>query len=133
MNKDRDISSREDIENLLRQFYEKVKRDEVIGYIFNDVAKIDWDHHIPLIVDFWETILLGHPVYSKNAMEVHYQLNRKEPLKQEHFNRWLGLFTETVDELYKGKIAELAKTRAHSIAGLMQYKMGILNNVPGKL
>lgn len=127
-----DISTREDIENLLRLFYEKVKKDDVIGYIFNDVAKVDWAHHIPIITNFWESILLGHPVYSKNAMEVHYQLNRQEPLKQEHFERWLKLFTETVDESFEGKIASLAKTRAHSIGGLMQFKMGIIKQSPGK-
>lgn len=120
-----DITSRADIDNLLRKFYGKVKNDDVIGYIFNDVAKINWDHHIPLITDFWETILLDKRVYAKNAMAVHYELNQKEPFKKEHFSRWLHLFNETLDELYEGKIASLAKTRAQSIAALMQFKMGI--------
>jgi hemoglobin len=118
-----DITRRTDIEKLLGCFYEKVKADPVIGYIFTKVARVDWEHHMPVITDFWETILLDHPVYKKNAMEVHYALNKKVALQQEHFNRWLELFSETVDELYEGKTAALAKTRAQSIAGLMQYKM----------
>lgn len=127
MNTKTDITSRADVEKLLLCFYEKVKTDPVIGYIFTAVARVDWEHHIPVIADFWETILLDHPVYQKNAMEVHYALNRKVPLQPEHFNRWLLLFTETVNELYEGKTAALAKTRAHSIAGLMQYKINTGN------
>jgi hemoglobin len=118
-----DITTRPDIENLMTSFYEKVKTDPVIGFFFTEVVKMDWPHHIPLIVDFWETILLDNPVYTKNAMEVHYALNRKSPLQKEHFDRWIQLFTETVDELYEGKTANLAKTRAKSIASLMQFKM----------
>jgi hemoglobin len=123
-----DITTRADIEKLIIIFYDKVKADEVIGYIFNDVVKMDWPHHIPVIVDFWETILLDNPVYTKNAMEVHYTLNKKEPLLPEHFTRWLQLFTSTIDEMHEGKTAVLAKTRAKSIAGVMQHKMNNNNS-----
>jgi hemoglobin len=118
-----DITSRADIEKFITSFYEKVKTDEVIGFIFTDVVKMDWDRHIPVITDFWETILLDNPVYTNNAMAVHYTLNQKVPLKEHHFTTWVRLFTETVDEYYEGKIADLAKTRAQSIAALMQHKM----------
>ena len=118
-----DISSRADIEKLVLQFYERVKADETIGFIFTEVAQVNWEKHIPIIVDFWETILLDNPVYTKNAMEVHYDLNKKVPLQKEHFNSWLHLFTTTVDELFEGKIATLAKTRVKSIAGIMLFKM----------
>ena len=123
-----DISDRIDIEKLIVQFYEKEKPDPVIGFIFNDVVDMDWQHHIPVIVDFWETILLDNPVYQKNAMEVHYGLNKKIRLQKIHFDTWLSLFTQTVDALYEGKIATLAKTRAQSIAAVMQFKMEGINN-----
>ncbi len=123
-----DINSREDITKLIILFYEKVKPDPVIGFIFTRVVPIDWEHHIPVIVDFWETILLDNPVYKKNAMEVHYDLNNKTPLQKIHFETWLSLFTTTVDELYEGKIATLAKTRAKSIAAVMEFKMSDFNN-----
>ncbi|WP_462253469.1 group III truncated hemoglobin [Ferruginibacter sp.] len=122
-----DIESRADIEKLIIIFYEKVKLDSTIGFIFNEVVAMDWPHHIPVIVDFWETILLDNPVYKKNAMEVHYDLNKKVALKKEHFTSWLYLFTSTVDELYEGKIATLAKTRAKSIADVMLFKMSNVN------
>jgi hemoglobin len=118
-----DITIREDIEKLIITFYEKVKTDDTIGYIFTQVVTMDWPHHVPVIVDFWETILLDNPVYTKNAMEVHYTLNKKEPLLPQHFERWVQLFTTTVDELFDGKTAMLAKTRAASIAQVMQFKM----------
>ena len=118
-----DITTRADIEKLMLQFYGKVKTDTTIGFIFTDVGKINWAHHVPIIVDFWETILLDNPVYKKNAMEVHYALNKIIPLQKEHFDKWLLLFFETIDELFEGNTAKLAKARATSIAGLMLYKM----------
>lgn len=123
-----DITTRAHIEKLIIAFYDKVKADEVIGYIFNHMVEMDWPHHIPVIVDFWESILLDNPVYTKNAMEVHYTLNKKEPLLPEHFKRWIQLFTSTVDEMFEGKTAALAKTRAKSIAGVMQHKMNNNNH-----
>jgi hemoglobin len=119
----RDIASRADIELLIKRFYEKVITDEVIGFIFTKVIPMDWEHHIPVIVDFWETILLENMVYKNNAMEVHYTVNKKVPLQKEHFDRWLLLFNGTVDAMYHGVKASLAKTRAISIAAVMQFKM----------
>ena len=124
----KDIESRADIEQFIVSFYEKVKQDKTIGFIFNDVVDMDWPHHIPVIVDFWETILLDNPVYKKNAMEVHYGLNKKVPLKKEHFESWLHLFTSTVDELFAGKITTLAKNRAKGIADVMLLKISNINN-----
>jgi hemoglobin len=118
-----DIGNRADIEKIVFQFYEAVKKDETIGFIFTDVVQMNWEKHIPVIVDFWETILLDNPVYTKNAMEVHYDLNKKIPLKKEHFSSWVHLFTTTVDDLFEGKTATLAKTRAKSIAAVMLFKM----------
>lgn len=123
-----DITHRADIEKFIVEFYEKVKADPAIGFIFTDVVHMNWETHIPVIVDFWETILLDNPLYKKNAMEVHYDLNNKTPLQKIHFETWLSLFTTTVDELYEGKIATLAKTRAKSIAAVMEFKMSDFNN-----
>ena len=122
-----DIATRGDIELFIRAFYSNVMQDPTIGIIFTDIVKMDWDHHIPLITDFWETILLDNPVYKKNAMAVHYQLNERFPLKPEHFAAWLQLFNTTIDRMYAGEITELAKKRAAGIASLMQFKMNNTN------
>ncbi|MBK8496195.1 MAG: group III truncated hemoglobin [Chitinophagaceae bacterium] len=118
-----DINSRADIEKFITAFYEKVKVDATIGFIFTEVVQMNWEKHIPLIVDFWETILLDNPVYKKNAMEVHFDLNKKIPLQKEHFSSWLLLFGKAIDEFFEGKKAEMAKTRAKSIADVMFFKM----------
>ena len=123
-----DITNRGDIEKLIVHFYEQVKVDEVIGFIFNSVVHMHWETHIPVIVDFWETILLDNPVYKKNAMEIHYGLNKLVPLQKIYFGRWLLLFNTSVDEMFEGTVASLAKTRAKSIAQIMQLKMEEINN-----
>jgi len=120
-----DISSRADIERLIDYFYAQVKTDPLLGYIFNEVAKVNWEEHTPVIVDFWETILLDNPVYRKNAMEVHYILHQKTTFTAAHFERWLLLFRSSVQALFRGAKADLAIKRAEGIAGVMQYKMGV--------
>ena len=112
-----DISSRDDIRQLIDQFYEKVKDDAVIGFIFNDVAHVDWAHHLPKMYAFWEFLLLGTPdAYQGNPIQKHLDLHQKVPLKVAHFDRWLLLFQSTVDELFEGPGAEDAKFRAFAIS-----------------
>lgn len=118
-----DILTRDDINTFVNDFYIMVRADETIGFIFNDIIKMDWEHHIPLIVDFWETILLDNPVYQKNAMERHFHVNKEIPLTKEHFDAWLSLFGASIDKNFEGQICELAKTRAKSIAAIMLFKM----------
>ena len=117
------IQSREDIELLINNFYSKVRQDDVIGYIFNDIAKVDWGHHLPVMYDFWETMLLDAGKYNRNAMTPHLRLNKVEPLQQKHFDRWLQLFSETVDAHFTGAVAEAAKAKAQQIAALMAFKV----------
>ncbi|MGZ5245555.1 MAG: group III truncated hemoglobin [Flavitalea sp.] len=118
-----DISNRDDIQKLVLTFYGKVKQDQVIGYIFSDVAKVNWEKHLPVMYDFWEHVLFGTGNYSGNPMVTHTRLNEKIPLSAEHFNQWKSIWTSTVDELFEGEIAELAKQRAVSIATVMQIKV----------
>ena len=119
----KDIENREDIVVLINTFYEKVKKDEVIGYIFNDVAKVNWEKHLPVMYDFWENVIFFTGSYTGNPMTAHKQLNQKTPLNTEHFQEWIKLFTKTVDELFEGDKAELTKQRAISIATVMQIKI----------
>ncbi len=119
----KDLFSREDVILLVDTFYDKVVEDETIGYIFNDVAQVDWDLHKPKMYDFWETSLFHRMKYTGNPMKVHKHLDQKEKLTHAHFDRWKALFHETVDELFAGENAEMAKGRADSIAGIMQLKI----------
>ncbi len=123
----KDIAYREDIELLVKKFYLKVRKNEILGYIFDDIMKIDWDHHTPILVDFWESILLDTGSYTRNAMGEHFKVNQKIKLEPFHFTTWLNLFDSTVDEHFKGEKADLAKKRAHSVAQIMELKMQQIN------
>ncbi|MBL7724605.1 MAG: group III truncated hemoglobin [Chitinophagaceae bacterium] len=118
----KDIAGREDLLILVTRFYEKLLADASISYIFTDVAKIDLSHHLPVLVDFWDSILFQSDTYHKNAMQPHLDLHRQSPLQKHHFETWLRYFKESIDELFEGKIAFLAKERATSIAMVMQIK-----------
>ena len=119
----KDIETRGDIELLMQEFYKKVMHDEIIGFIFTDVAHLDLNHHLPIITDFWENVLLNTGVYTRNAMTPHFKLNEQVNFQPQHFERWLLLFNETVKENFSGKLADLACTRAKSIASIMQIKL----------
>jgi hemoglobin len=119
----KDITSRQDIELLMNNFYEKLLADPAINYIFTQVAKLDIKTHLPVIADFWESVLLNNNVYHNNAMKIHMNLNEKTPLLRSHFDVWLQHFTDTVDQLFEGTVALLAKQRAASVATVMQIKI----------
>jgi hemoglobin len=78
---------------------------------------------MPLIVNFWETVLLGKASYRGNVLEIHQHIHQLSAFKKEHFERWVFLFKTTVDELFSGEKAELAKQRAESIATIMKIKL----------
>jgi len=127
-----DIENRGDIEKLINSFYDKVKRDEVIGFIFNDVAKVNWEKHLPVMYGFWENIIFFKNTYNGNPMLVHIHLNEIIKLRKEHFERWLQLLTNTVDELFEGEKAALAKEKAISIATIMKTKIAGTPDIPFK-
>ena len=117
-----DIRNRKDIEKLVNAFYEKVKTDEVIGYLFTDVAKVNWELHLPKMYDFWENILFYSANYSGSPMAVHKELHQKSTMTQEHFQHWNELFNQTVDKLFEGAKADEIKNRARNISAAMMYK-----------
>jgi hemoglobin len=112
----RDIADRADCERLVRAFYGRALTDPMIGWLFVDVARLDLEAHIPDITSFWETILLGAQSYRGGAFRPHAALHAKAPLRAGHFERWLTLWSTTVDELFAGERAELAKAHAVRVA-----------------
>ena len=119
----KDIYNREDVELLVDTFYDKVKANATIGYIFNDIAKVDWENHLPLMYSFWASILLGEHSFSGNPMDKHIQLSKIAPMTDKEFSEWLKIFIQTTDELFEGEKAEEAKKRATNIARLMLHKI----------
>ncbi len=121
MNKD--IENKGDIEVLINSFYDLVKKDDTIGYIFKEIIGEDWSHHLPVMYDFWNMVLFSKPGYAGNPTKKHVELDKKTPLTKAHFDRWLSLWNETVDRLYTGELADLAKNRASLMANLISMKV----------
>lgn len=116
----KDIKTRQDLEKLLNEFYAIAMQDEQIGHHFRD---LDLKTHLPVIINFWEKVLFGNPVYFGNPLQIHYQLYEKSPLKPEHFRRWIEIFNQTVDENFVGTQAENAKLRAKMIAHSLNQRL----------
>lgn len=110
----------------MKLFYDKLLHDPSISYLFTDVAKIDLQHHLPVLVNFWDSVLFQSDTYRKNAMQPHMDLHSKSPLQPHHFDAWLKYFKESVDELFEGEKAFMAKERATSIATVMKIKLAQL-------
>lgn len=119
------LESREDIEFLVNTFYKKVAKDETIGFFFTDVAKVNWDLHLPKMYSFWESLLFGEASYKGNPMAMHFPVNEKVAIEKPHFAHWIKLWTETVEENFEGEKAEAAVYKASNIANLMAYKMEV--------
>ncbi|MEA2245813.1 MAG: hemoglobin [Solirubrobacteraceae bacterium] len=118
-----DISTTEDCERLVRAFYGRALTDEVIGWLFTDVAKLDLEAHVPKLTAFWETVLLGAQSYAGGAFRPHAVLHAKAGLRAGHFARWLALWAQTVDELFAGPTAELAKAHAERVAAAFAERL----------
>ena len=123
-----DIQERADIDLLVNRFYEKVVPDRLIGHFFTKVVHFTWEAHIPVMISFWETVLLGVQSYKGNPMIKHIELDALQHLEPVHFERWLYLWQQTVRELYAGEKAEIAIDRAHSIAQIIQVKIKRTHN-----
>lgn len=123
MNNTKEIQSKDEIKELVDSFYDKVNRDPLLSPVFNDFAGVNWEKHLPVMYSFWGSILLGDFTYKGNPFLKHIPL----PIDKTHFDRWLSLFMETIDERFTGEKAEEAKQRAQSIAGIFQYKLATLD------
>ncbi|HLF35079.1 MAG TPA: group III truncated hemoglobin [Cyclobacteriaceae bacterium] len=118
-----DINTREDIILLINTFYGKVRENNILGYIFNDVARVDWESHLPKMYSFWASMLLGERSFEGSPMSKHIALSRMTRMSSIEFSEWLYLFKQTVDELFEGEKAAEAKMRAENIAGLMLHRI----------
>ncbi|OGS69298.1 MAG: hypothetical protein A3F91_06170 [Flavobacteria bacterium RIFCSPLOWO2_12_FULL_35_11] len=120
----RDIENREDIYLLVKDFYVKLLNDDLMHHFFSAFTNQDLlEKHLQILVDFWDNILFYSGTYQKNAMKPHLELQLKKPFKSEHFQQWLLHFNNTIDEHFSGEIAHAAKSRALSIATVMQIKI----------
>ena len=119
----KDIESRSDIETVLVSFYQKAFTDNLIGRFFTEVVPLDPTTHLPVITDFWEAVIFNTHSYRKNVMEIHQHIHQLSSIKKQHLDRWVQIFTITIDEHFAGEKTNLMKQRAASIATLMDIKL----------
>jgi hemoglobin len=117
--KQQDILNLEDIQLLVNTFYAKVRADQTLANIFNDRIENRWPEHLEKMYRFWQTILLGEHTYFGAPFPPHSNL----PVENLHFQRWLELFHEAVDELFAGQKAQEAKWRSIRMAAMFEYEM----------
>ena len=124
MKKQKNISNIEDIQLMVNSFYEKVRRNDLLGDIFNSIIQDNWDTHLEKMYRFWQTVLLSEHTYYGSPFAPH----AKMPIEQKHFERWKALFVDTVDEHFIGKKADEAKWRAEKMAEMFLMKIEYFNN-----
>ncbi len=116
----KDIQTRNDIKLMVDTFYDYVNQSDILGFIFNDLAQVNWGMHLPKMYSFWASMLLGEQSFSGNPMQIHIMLSFETDMSTKQFNEWLYLFNKTIDELFEGEIANEAKLRASRIASNFQ-------------
>ncbi len=124
-----DIQSEDDVRVLVDSFYARIQQDPVLNPIFQDVAQVDWGHHLPKMYAFWNGLILGIPGYQGAPFPPHTRL----PVERAHFERWVSLFHSTVDSHFSGVAAVRAKNAAASIAHTFAMRMGVIDPMKGEL
>ena len=111
-----DVLNRQDIEDIVARFYETMLKDPIVGFIFTDVVKIELEHHLPIIVNFWADSLFNENSYTGNPLQAHADVHKTIPLRAGHFTRWLYLFSQAIDARHAGPNATRMKQKAEAVA-----------------
>ena len=122
-----DITDVADIRILVHAFYKKVLNDDLLSPIFNQlVEESQWCGHLKIMVSFWQTNILFEQTYKGNPIQVHIKANAEvnHSITQKHFDRWLQLWRQTIEENFQGKNADVTKSRAKDMGKFILYKMG---------
>jgi hemoglobin len=126
----RDISNRADIELLVNTFYDRIRQNEKIGFYFNETID-DWDSHLKKISDFWDTQLLNARNFRGNPRVAHIKVDNdfNHEITTKEFGEWLNLWFQTIDELFKGEVAQTAKERARKMSTHLFMNMYRYRNI----
>jgi hemoglobin len=122
----KDISSREDIKLIISKFYDLLLADEkMIPFFIDIVNDKSLEHHIDIISDFWNDILFDTLTYQSNVMQKHLNKDAFVKFEKEHFTIWISYLFEVIDYNFEGNNCGKMKSRAQSIATVMQLKMNL--------
>jgi hemoglobin len=128
MSAERDIETLDDIKLLVNTFYGNVRKNELIGPIFNEWIADRWPEHLEKMYRFWQTILLSEHTYHGSPFPPHIKL----PITTLHFETWLQIFFATVDLMFAGEKAEEAKYRGQKMAEMFNYKLDYIRKSSGQ-
>lgn len=121
-----DITNLENVKLLIDTFYGKIRVDNMLGGIFNGAIKDRWPEHLGKMYSFWQTVLLREHTYHGSPFRPHAKL----PVEREHFDRWIELFHETIDEFFEGETADFAKKQSGIMAEMFMYKIAFYRKDP---
>lgn len=128
LNSKYDIAGRADIEKIVDAFYTRVQKDDLLGPIFNDIAKVNWETHLEKMYNFWENLLYKTGSYNGRPFPPHLAINQTVPLTKEHFNRWLVFFHDTIDQMYAGPHANHLKSVSEQLKEIWNLKFDYINS-----
>lgn len=123
-----DIKTIEDIQLLVNTFYDRIRKNELLGPIFDGIIQNKWPEHLEKMYRFWQTVLLEEHTYFGSPFPPH----AKMPVNKTHFDQWVGLFSMTVDELFVGVTANRAKWQGERMATMFQYKIAYYQDQNGQ-
>jgi hemoglobin len=115
----KEILTLADVKVLVDSFYGKIREDNLLAGIFNERIQDRWPQHLEKMYTFWQTVLLGEHTYYGAPFMPHANLE----VYHEHFERWLTLWYQTLDEHFTGKNAEEAKWRSARMAEMFEFKI----------
>lgn len=119
----RDLEGRAEIEILVNTFYQRVRADELLAFIFERIAGTDWNSHLPRMYAFWEKVLFRTGDYTGNPLAVHSRLVALTEMGRPQFDRWLEVFQSTVDDLFTGPHADHIKNSAADMANVIYSRI----------
>jgi len=122
----KDIKQLEDVQLLVNHFYEQVRKDDLLADIFNNIIQDRWPQHLEKMYRFWQTVLLDEHTYMGSPFVPHASMS----LNENHFDRWLTLFSATVDQFFEGENAEKAKQQGRRMAIMFLSKINYLRENP---
>ncbi|HEY9344921.1 MAG TPA: group III truncated hemoglobin [Inquilinus sp.] len=112
---------------LLARFYAKVRLDDALGPLFNQVIQ-DWDNHLERISDFWSSVMLASGRYKGNPVVIH--LMHAHRISPEMFDRWLALWEETTSEMLQASVAAAMQAKARRIAETLKGALRLRGGPP---
>lgn len=120
----KDIENIADVKLLVDEFYGKVRHNELLQPIFDGVIQNQWPEHLDKMYRFWQTVLLEEHTYNGAPFPPHAEL----PVDIKHFNTWLDLFYQTLDENFEGENADKAKGQGQRMAQTFYNRISFFRN-----